>query len=178
MKKVSLFVSGLLIGLLAGVAIFNIACNPKKSETQTEYVCSHYSNEFENIMYMSPATEIEFYQDEDEYFFNIALILNDQIDFSGYSENTTMFASISFDGLIPYSVLEANQKYIQIPLQNGKMTETFNFTVSSEDNAFSGDDLEILNDFLNQETDQLVVSINLFDPNGIITHVTNVFINR
>lgn len=177
MKKTLLVIVGLLIGCLA-TAVFYEYNDFRESETDTDYVCSRYSNAFNDVEYIKPSSTVDFYHDGNEYFFNITLDLNDRVDFSGYSNNDTMFVSISFDSLIPYSILEANHKYIQIPLQNGKMSEKFSFVVDDEDNAFSGKDLEILNTFLNQESSELVVSINLFDPNGIVTHIMNVFITE
>lgn len=104
--------------------------------------------------------------------------LNDSIDFSGYSDNQAIFASVSFDGEVPFSVLESNKKYIQIPLLDGKLPKEYSFSISSKDDAFKDDDLKILNNFLRGKEDELVVSVNLFDPEGIIIQVSNIYISK
>ena len=145
-----------------------------RNNNPNEYVCTQYANEFSSPKYILPSTEVDFFHNDETYFFNITLYLNNQLSFS--DEFDRMFASVSFDGIIPYSVLEADHKYVEIPLQEGKAPEQYSFTISADDYAFSGEDLEILTSFLNHENDQLVLSINLFDPNGYITHVSNFFL--
>lgn len=175
MKKIIFFILGIIIGSIITVLVFNIE---KQSNENKGYVCSYYSNELQKVSYLDASSEIEFHQDNEDYFFNIKLNLNDNIDFSGYSDNQVMFASVSFDGEVPFSVLESNKKYIQIPLLDGKLPKEYSFSISSKDDAFKDNDLIILNSFLEGKEDELVVSINLFDPEGIIIQVSNIYISK
>lgn len=60
-----------------------------------------------------------------------------------------MFASVSLDGFKPYSILdEQDYEFIQIPLHDGKMPETFDFKVTADDNMFNDESLKIFNRFL------------------------------
>lgn len=172
MKRVILFISGLLVGCLIMVAV-----NEYTKEKCPAYVCSQYKSGFDRVDYEEETAVVDFHHDKEKYFFNVTLNLNTNVDYSDYSKNDAIFVSVSFDGLIPYSVLKTDQKYIQIPLQQSRPPEEFSFTISSDDNAFSGEDLDILNSYLNGELDQLTVSVNLFDPNGLIILVSNSFIS-
>lgn len=182
MKKILLFIIGILVGCFLTISYFNFS-KPNESKEiseQTNYPTKSKESvsELNQITYERSSTTVDItVVSTEEYIINISLNFNDQIDFSGYSNNETAFASISFDGVVPYSILDASMKYIQIPLENGRLPSVYHFSVSSEDHAFKDENLNILNQYLRQETDELVVSVNVFDPNGFIIFVSNVFVN-
>ncbi|MGB4985339.1 MAG: hypothetical protein WBO70_06160 [Erysipelotrichaceae bacterium] len=174
MKKNIIIVIAFTMGVVISIVGYSLI-NQNKT-TNNNYVCSKYSNEFQTVNFSNPSTSIEYFQKDGLYFFNVTLSLNDAVDFSNYSDKGSAFVSVSFDGLIPYSTVGSKQKLVKIPLENGKLPSSYTFTISSNDNAFTGKDLEVLNNFLNKKEKRIVVSVNLFDPNGIIVQVSNVFV--
>lgn len=102
-KIMMLFASGLLLGCLIMMAL-----NEYTKEKCPAYVCTQYKNDFESVDYEEETAVVDFHHDKEKYFFNVTLNLNTNVDYSDYSDNEVIFVSVSFDGLIPYSVLKTD----------------------------------------------------------------------
>lgn len=155
-------------------AVGAICMNLYNRENYKYVECNFVEGNFENVNYI-PNYEVKFYNEDDYYFFDVWVETNEFIDFTGY-ENDSMYISLSFDGRIPFSIDESNHKIIEIPLNDGKLPDTFHFRIDKNDNAFKDEDLNILNEFLEKKTDSLIVSLNLYNPEGIIEQVANQYI--
>lgn len=165
----------LVIGVVIGVIATLLLATPK----EPKYVCSQYTTDLSSVEYIeSRGCTVDFYCNEDSYFFNVTIKPNSKIDYSGYSLNDKIYFCLSFDGIMPYCIHNRSYKYFDVPLKDGRLKDKVTFTISSEDDWFSGEDLEILNQYLNHEIDSFPVSVMQFDPAGIIQCTNVMFIHR
>lgn len=173
MKKFVLFILGVLSGCLIVIGYFYFYPMNNKGDKVIE--CKRFVGQLNPISYVDEYS-VEFTHTDSDYTFSVSIEPKDSIDFSHYSSNDVLYASLSFDGLIPYSILECDHAFVEIPLVDGKL-ERFSFSFDKSNHAFQGENLEILNQFLNGESgESIVVSLNLFNPNGIILEVYNSWI--
>ena len=165
----------ILLALLAFCS--GVILTSSYNRINTSYVtCQYYEGGFESVLYI-PDFKIGFFEEENSYLFDVTINTNEFIDYSGY-DNQSMFVSLSFDGKIPYSISQSDHNVIEIPIENGKLPETLSFQIDSKNNFFTNDNLEILNQFLAEDSDRLLVSLNIYSPDGIIEQVANTYIYK
>lgn len=126
---------------------------------------------------LEPVFETNFYQEGDYYLFDFTLHFNDGLDFTGY-ESDKAYISVSFDGNMPYSILNEEYSYVEVPLENGRLPKLFQFRLDSTMNLVYGRNLESLEAFLDDTTSSFMMSINVYNPGGILVQNANTWIDR
>lgn len=88
-----------------------------------------------------------------------------RVDMSMF-DSPQIYAMVSFDGIIPYTMKEAKNKIFTIPVDNGCMPGTISLSLSSDTKAFDNENEAILQEFIHGKRDRLNASVYLFAPNG------------
>ncbi len=90
---------------------------------------------------------------------------NFPVDLSMF-DSPQIYAMVSFDGIIPYTMKEAKNKIFTIPVDNGCMPGTISLSLSSDTKAFDNENEAILQEFIHGKRDRLNASVYLFAPDG------------
>lgn len=77
-----------------------------------------------------------------------------------------IYAMVSFDGIIPFTMQKAKNTVFPISADDGSMPRTISFSVSSDEKAFDEDNEAILQEFIHGKRDRLNASVYLFAPDG------------
>ena len=121
--------------------------------------------------------EVRFYQAKDvfplsvaggQYHLDVNLERVDsffRVDMSMF-DSPQIYAMVSFDGIIPYTMKEAKNKIFTIPVDNGCMPGTISLSLSSDTKAFDNENEAILQEFIHGKRDRLNASVYLFAPDG------------
>lgn len=121
--------------------------------------------------------EVRFYQAKDvfplfvagdQYHLDVNLERVDsffRVDMSMF-DSPQIYAMVSFDGIIPYTMKEAKNKIFTIPVDNGCMPGTISLSLSSDTKAFDNENEAILQEFIHGKRGRLNASVYLFAPDG------------
>ncbi len=104
----------------------------------------------------------------DQYHLDVNLERVDsffRVDMSMF-DSPQIYAMVSFDGIIPYTMKEAKNKIFTIPVDNGCMPGTISLSLSSDTKAFDNENEAILQEFIHGKRDRLNASVYLFAPDG------------
>lgn len=105
--------------------------------------------------------------DGEQYRLDIKLdgVDTNSVDLSMF-DPTQIFAMVSFDGIIPYTMKETKNKIFPISTDNGYLPASISFSISSDIKAFDEDNEAILQEFIHGKRDRLNASVYLFAPDG------------
>ena len=166
-----------VIALISVVVYF--AMNPKQSnEPDNEDKQAEEDTDKEGTIAPTYENIVTISQDGDNYLMEITVLPGNQYDFSEF-ENQNIYLCVEYDGTAHDNInYEKENPIYKIPLEDGKLVTSFNIQITNENNPFTGNSLEKLNEYLSGKQNYLNVGLVYYDPQGNLLYIYNYIVIR